>query len=144
MITKEIESRFNIVNSVPTEYSISLPILLPDKEILFTYNWEGKNDGKYLILHDMYILNVQNNNLEVKNIEEEIKDEGVLHQGLMGIEAFKVEEKFIHIYERVRGDLIQSKNEVSADRDKMEEYFDLLITNKVLRDVYLRIGARVK
>lgn len=140
MITEAIEGRFHFAKEIITEYAVSLPIILPDKERVFTYEWVEQEDNKVILIHDLYSLNLSNNTVNKSSIEEKGLRSNRIADGVKGLAAIEIEEKYMALYEKIRKDFYKS---TLSERNQLKEYFNQLITDEALIEMYKRFGKEM-
>lgn len=137
MITEAIEGRFHFAKEIITEYAVSLPIILPEEERVFTYEWVEQDGNKVILIHDLYSLNLSNNTVNKNPIEEKGLCSNRVADGVKGLAAIEIEEKYMALYERIRRDFYKS---TLSERNQLKEYFNQLITDEALIEMYKRFG----
>lgn len=140
MITEAIEGRFHFAKEIITEYAVSLPIILPDKERVFTYEWVGQEGNKVILIHDLYSLNLSNNTVNKSPIEEKGLRSNRIADGVKGLAAIEIEEKYMALYEKIRKDFYKS---TLSEKNQLKEYFNQLITDEALIEMYKRFGKEM-
>lgn len=140
MITEAIERRFHFVKEIITEYAVSLPIILPDEERVFTYEWVEQEGYKVILIHDLYSLNLINNIVNKSSIEEKGFRSNRIADGAKGLVAIEIEEKYMAFYEKIRRDFYKS---TLSERNQLKEYFNQLITDEALIEMYKRFGKEM-
>lgn len=140
MITEAIEGRFHFAKEIITEYAVSLPIILPDKERVFTYEWVEQEGNKVILIHDLYSLNLSNNTVNKSPIEEKGLRSNRIADGVKGLAAIEIEEKYMALYEKIRKDFYKS---TLSERNQLKEYFNQLITDEALIEMYKRFGKEM-
>ena len=140
MITEAIEGRFHFSNELITEYAVSLPIILPNEELIFTYEWVENEGNKVILIHDLYSLDLNSNTVNKKSLEEKGARSNRIANGVKGLAAIEMEEKYMSLYEKNRDTFYAT---VSPEKNQLKEYFDQLITDEALIEVYKRFGKEM-
>lgn len=140
MITKAIEERFHFAHELITEYAVSLPIILPKEERIFTYEWIENDGNKVMLVHDLYSLDLNSNTVGKKSLEEKGARSNRIASGVKGLAAIEIEEKYMSLYEKVR-DVFYGA--MSSERVQLKDYFEQLITDEALIEVYKRFGKEM-
>ncbi|MCR5048168.1 MAG: hypothetical protein K6A37_04315 [Saccharofermentans sp.] len=134
MITDSIEERFHIIDNLITEYAVSLPYLSGNEERFFSYEWKTMEDGKHLVVHDLYIRNRESCEVTIKEINNDTKISDRLSDGVLGLEALEIEDQYMDNHEKA---LLDQNEDV---KNALRNCFNKLITDKALLDTYIELG----
>ena len=140
MFTARLEERFHILEELITEYAVSLPIILPDQERIFSYGWIKEGEKKRILIHDLYILDRKNAEVRKEKIEETGAESRRIAEGLKGIAAYELEEKYMELYEEIRENYYSALPEKRA---QLKGYFEKLITDEALIEIYKKYGKEM-
>lgn len=135
MITDSIEERFHIIDDLITEYAVSLPFFSGNDECLFSYEWKTMDDGRHLVVHDLYTRNCDSGEVSVKEINDDTRISNRIADNLMGLEALETEDLYMENHEKA----LSSKDEEVIN--SLKECFNKLITDIALIDAYCAFGA---
>ena len=140
MITKALEDRFHFAKELKTEHGISLPMILPKEERIFTFSWIKNGDNKEIVIHDLYSLDLEKKTVSKTSIEEKGLHSNKIAEGVRGIAAFEIEEKYMVLYEEIREDYYVRS---SSEKAQLKHYFDQLITDNALIEAYKKYGKEM-
>lgn len=140
MITKAIEERFHFTKDLITVHAVSLPMILPNEERIFTFSWVKHGDSKELLIHMLYSLDLKSNEVSKTSIEECGLPSKKTAEGVKGIAALELEEKYMALYENIRNQYYEIS---SKEKNQLKEYFSKLITDEALIEAYKKYGKEM-
>lgn len=140
MITKAIEDRFHFAKELITEHAISLPIILPNEERIFTFTWIKEGNSKEIVIHDLYVLDLEKKTVSKTTIEKKGLPSNRIAEGVKGTDAYEILEKYMVLYEKIRNNYYK---ESSLEKKQLKQYFDQLITDEALIETYKKYGKEM-
>ena len=153
MLSFEANERFSSVYlSIETEVAVSYPMILPQKEVFFTYECKKTEEGRWIYPLELFCRNLQSNEISRAACaecfsEEELQaclSETLGTTSLKGEEAFLVEQELLDCYEQIWQDYYRTEDEEQLLlQKKWRELFELLVAHGALKRLYLLVGKEM-